>query len=256
LVIGQGIRRHADRYASHSTGRYLQITVKLADYLGRSILTRKDKPPVITRWESTHPRLAGHHRGRKTSVRMTNAQSAGILLYRWAAAKLEVFLVHPGGPFWKGKDAGTWTIPKGEIEDGEPALDAAVREFREETGFTLEETGPPLKKAGVPLDQPSLPPGKTAVAHQGRFQPLSPVRQKGGKRVFAWALSGNLDPAQIVSNTFELEWPRGSGRQQTFPEVDKGGWFTLPAARDIINPAQIALLEELEETLPPPPASK
>jgi predicted NUDIX family NTP pyrophosphohydrolase len=193
---------------------------------------------------------------------MTNAQSAGILLYRWTARTLEVFLVHPGGPFWKGKNAGTWTIPKGEIEDGEPALDAAVREFREETGVDLEETAGLSAQPGAgaqPGDtsnQPSVPPGKTGVAHEGRYQPLSPVRQKGGKRIFAWAISGNLDPALIVSNTFELEWPRRSGRQQTFPEVDKGGWFTLPAARDIINPAQIALLEELEETVPPPHASK
>ena len=154
---------------------------------------------------------------------MTSRQSAGILLYRWTTGTLEVFLVHPGGPFWKNKDAGSWTIPKGEFENEEPALDAAIREFREETGFTLK----------------------------GHFQPLSPIRQKGGKRVFAWALAGDLDPAKISSNTFELEWPRHSGRQQTFPEVDKGGWFTLTAARDIINPAQIALLEELEETAAP-----
>jgi predicted NUDIX family NTP pyrophosphohydrolase len=154
---------------------------------------------------------------------MTSRQSAGILLYRWTTGTLEVFLVHPGGPFWKNKDAGSWTIPKGEFENEEPALDAAIREFREETGFSLK----------------------------GHFQPLSPVRQKGGKRIFAWALPGDLDPAKISSNTFELEWPRHSGRQQTFPEVDKGGWFSLTAARLIINPAQIALLEELEETVAP-----
>jgi len=154
---------------------------------------------------------------------MTSKQSAGILLYRWKPGILEVFLVHPGGPFWKNKDAGCWTIPKGEFENEEPALDAAIREFREETGFTLK----------------------------GKFQPLSPIRQKGGKRVFAWALAGDLDPAKISSNTFELEWPRHSGQQLTFPEVDKGGWFSLTAARLIINPAQIALLEELEETVVP-----
>jgi predicted NUDIX family NTP pyrophosphohydrolase len=155
---------------------------------------------------------------------MTSKQSAGILLYRRVAGSLEVFLVHPGGPFWKNKDAGSWTIPKGEIENEEPALDAAIREFREETGFTLK----------------------------GHFQPLSPIRQKGGKRVFAWALAGDLDPAAITSNTFEIEWPRHSGQQQTYPEVDKGGWFSLAAARAIINPAQIALLEELEETVAQP----
>lgn len=152
---------------------------------------------------------------------MTTKQSAGILLYRRLPSILEVFLVHPGGPFWKNKDAGCWTIPKGEFANDEPALDAAVREFREETGFTLE----------------------------GPFQPLSPIRQKGGKRVYAWATAGDLDPAKIVSNTFELEWPRKSGKNQTFPEVDKGGWFSISDARGVINPAQIPLLEELEETM-------
>jgi predicted NUDIX family NTP pyrophosphohydrolase len=152
---------------------------------------------------------------------MNSKQSAGVLLYRRKTKILEVFLVHPGGPFFKNKDEGVWTIPKGEFTNEEPALDAAVREFREETGVSL----------------------------RGPFQPLSPVRQAGGKRVFAWAAPGDLDPSAIVSNTFELEWPRRSGKQQTFPEVDKGGWFTLVEARKIINPAQIAFLEELEETL-------
>jgi predicted NUDIX family NTP pyrophosphohydrolase len=152
---------------------------------------------------------------------MTTKQSAGILLYRRRSDLVEVFLVHPGGPFWKNKHAGVWTIPKGEFTSEEPALDAAVREFREETGTTIK----------------------------GPFQPLSPIRQKGGKRVFAWASSGDLDPATIVSNTFELEWPRRSGKQISFPEVDKGGWFSLPEARAIINPAQMAFLDELEETI-------
>ena len=152
---------------------------------------------------------------------MTTKQSAGILLYRRRSNLLEVFLVHPGGPFWKNKHAGVWTIPKGEFTNDEPALDAAIREFREETGTTLK----------------------------GPFQSLSPIRQKGGKRVFAWASAGDLDPATIVSNTFELEWPRRSGKQISFPEIDKGGWFSLAEARAIINPAQIALLEELEETI-------
>jgi predicted NUDIX family NTP pyrophosphohydrolase len=152
---------------------------------------------------------------------MTTKQSAGILLYRSTAghpaASLEVFLVHPGGPFWKNKEAGSWTIPKGEFDNEEPALDAAIREFREETGVSLK----------------------------GHFKPLSPIRQKGGKRVYAWAIAGDLDPAAIVSNSFEMEWPRGSGRQQTFPEIDRGGWYSLADARRIINPAQIALLDEL-----------
>jgi predicted NUDIX family NTP pyrophosphohydrolase len=159
---------------------------------------------------------------------MTTKQSAGILLYRQnpnphtPPHQLEVFLVHPGGPFWKNKDAGSWTIPKGEFNSDEPALDAAIREFREETGTTLT----------------------------GHFQALSPIRQKGGKRVYAWTIAGDLDPATLVSNTFEIEWPRHSGRMQTFPEVDKGGWFPLDEARRIIIPAQIPFLDELEEIQP------
>lgn len=162
---------------------------------------------------------------------MTNRQSAGILLYRWASppsaeapakAVPEVFLIRPGGPYWqKKKEEGSWSIPKGEFTSDEPALDAAIREFREETGVQLK----------------------------GYFQALSPIRQKAGKRVYAWAIEGNLDPATIVSNTFELEWPPRSGRMQAFPEVDKGGWFSLADARRIINPAQTAFLDELEETL-------
>ena len=143
---------------------------------------------------------------------MTSKQSAGILLYRRSPDLLEVFLVHPGGPFWKNRDAGVWTIPKGEFTSEEPALDAAIREFREETGHTI----------------------------RGPFQALSPIRQKGGKRVYAWASPGDLDPATIVSNTFELEWPRHSGKSQTYPEVDRGAWFSLPDARRYINPALAA----------------
>ncbi|MBS1601902.1 MAG: NUDIX domain-containing protein [Bacteroidetes bacterium] len=152
---------------------------------------------------------------------MTSKQSAGILLYRRKTHSLEVFLVHPGGPFWKNKDAGSWTIPKGEFTNDEPALDAAVREFREETGFLLK----------------------------GPFQPLSPIRQKGGKRVYAWASAGDVDASAIVSNTVEIEWPRRSGKYQSFPEVDKAAWFSITRAREYINPAQIAFLEELEETV-------
>ncbi|HET6253351.1 MAG TPA: NUDIX domain-containing protein [Puia sp.] len=151
---------------------------------------------------------------------MVTRQSAGILLYR-STPTLEVFLVHPGGPFWKNKHTGAWTIPKGEFTSEEPALDAAIREFREETGVHLK----------------------------GHFQPLTAIRQRSGKRVYAWAIAGDLDPAKLVSNTFDLEWPRGSGRLVAFPEVDKGGWYTLEAARAIINPAQIAFLDELGELL-------
>jgi len=147
----------------------------------------------------------------------TKKQSAGILLYRIADKRLEVFLVHPGGPYWKNKDAGSWTIPKGEFTADEQALQAAIREFREETGST-------------PV---------------GPFLSLSPVQQKSGKRVHAWAALGDLDPAKMTSNPVEIEWPPRSGKRLSFPEVDKGGWFGIPDAIRLINPAQAALLEEL-----------
>lgn len=144
-------------------------------------------------------------------------RSAGILLYRGHGRELEVLLVHPGGPLWARKDAGAWTIPKGEFGDDEEPLDAACREFAEETGQQL--TGP--------------------------FQPLTPVRQRGGKVVHAWACRGEFDPASLRSNTFEIEWPPRSGRRASFPEVDRAEFFTIAAARAKINPAQVALLDEL-----------
>jgi predicted NUDIX family NTP pyrophosphohydrolase len=152
---------------------------------------------------------------------MTSKQSAGILLYRTKTGALEVFLAHPGGPFWKNRNAGSWTIPKGEFGNDEPALDAAIREFKEETGFTPK----------------------------GPFTALSPIRQKGGKRVFAWTSPGDLVPAAIVSNTFKMEWPRKSGKMNAFPEIDKAGWFTLDDARKMIIPAQTDFLDELEATI-------
>ena len=124
-------------------------------------------------------------------------QSAGILLYRFRREILEVFLVHPGGPFWKHKDLGSWSIPKGEHTDEEEPLKAALREFKEETGF-----------------EPN-----------GDFKALQPVRLKSGKKVSAWAVAGDCDPEMIQSNTFEMEWPPKSGKLQHFPEVDRGGWF-------------------------------
>ena len=147
---------------------------------------------------------------------MITRQSAGILLYRLSPYP-QVFLVHPGGPYWRNKSTGSWTIPKGEFTADESALDAAIREFHEETGARPE----------------------------GHFHPLSPIRQKGGKLVYAWAIEGNIDPDLLVSNTFELEWPRGSGRMQTFPEVDKGAWYSIEMARLVINTAQASFLDEL-----------
>jgi predicted NUDIX family NTP pyrophosphohydrolase len=148
---------------------------------------------------------------------MAKKQSAGILLYRLKATGLEVFLVHPGGPFWKKKDAASWTIPKGEFTDEEEALQAAIREFNEETSFTPN----------------------------GPFLPLDSIRQKAGKIVYAWAAAGDLVPALMKSNTVSLEWPPRSGKKIRFAEVDKGEWFNLAAARQKINPAQEPFLDRL-----------
>ncbi|HSQ44829.1 MAG TPA: NUDIX domain-containing protein [Ginsengibacter sp.] len=150
---------------------------------------------------------------------MTKKQSAGLLLYRTWKNLLEVFLVHPGGPFWKNKDDGAWSIPKGEFEDSEEPLKAAIREFLEETG----------KKVS------------------GKFLKLHTVQQKSGKNIFAWALEKNIDPAEIISNSFTIEWPPHSGKFQSFPEVDKCGWFLINEAKKKINTAQVSLLTELEQ---------
>lgn len=147
--------------------------------------------------------------------------SAGLVLYRRAAGGLEVFLAHPGGPFWRGRDAGAWTIPKGLLDQGEAPLDAARREFQEETG---------------------LAPG-------GPFLPLGSVRQKAGKTVHAWACEGDADPARVSSNQTRTEWPRGSGRWITYPEVDRCAWFPLAEARDRLNPAQVEFIGRLEAAL-------
>ena len=145
--------------------------------------------------------------------------SAGLLLYRRAPAGLQVLLVHPGGPFWQGKDLGAWSIPKGEIGADEDPLAAARREFHEETGF--EAAGPAV--------------------------PLGRLRQPGGKLVHAWALEGDADPGELTSNTFSMEWPRGSGRLQAYPEVDRAEWFGLAEARRRILPGQARFLDALEE---------
>jgi predicted NUDIX family NTP pyrophosphohydrolase len=148
-------------------------------------------------------------------------RSAGILLFRKSDRGLEVLLGHPGGPFWTRKDAGAWSIPKGEVAGSEELLDAAKREFTEETGYMVD----------------------------GPFIPLQPVRQSGGKFVHAWAVEGELDPDQITSSTFELEWPPGSGRVRVFPEIDRVEWFDMDTARTKVNPAQSGFLDELESIL-------
>jgi predicted NUDIX family NTP pyrophosphohydrolase len=153
---------------------------------------------------------------------MAPAISAGLLLYRLREGTPEVLLVHPGGPYWARRDDGAWSIPKGELDEGEEPLAAAFREFTEEVG-----AAPP---DGDPL-------------------PLGEVRLKSRKRVLAWALEGDFDPARLVSNRFELEWPPRTGRMQSFPEVDRAGWFDLEAARRKLLPGQLGLLEALAQSL-------
>ncbi len=146
------------------------------------------------------------------------SRSAGILLHRLRDGALQVLLVHPGGPFWSRRDAGVWSIPKGEYGADDEPLAAARREFEEELG-----TPPP----------------------DGPVEDLGEVRQRGGKRVRALALEGDLDASNITSNTFELAWPPRSGRTIEVPEVDRADWFTLDTAREKINPAQVELLDRL-----------
>ena len=149
-------------------------------------------------------------------------RSAGIVLYRRGPHGLEFLLVHPGGPYWRGKDAGAWSIPKGEYDEGEDPLAAALRELEEELG----------------LSPPQIDPS-----------PLTPLRQQGGKEVIAWGLAGEIEPETVRSNTFTIEWPPKSGRMQSFPEIDQAAWLGLEEARSRINAAQVPLLEELARKL-------
>jgi predicted NUDIX family NTP pyrophosphohydrolase len=148
-------------------------------------------------------------------------KSAGIILYRFNNNVLQVFLVHPGGPFWIKKDTGAWSVPKGEFEENENPLDAAKREMEEETGIKAD----------------------------GNFIELTPVKQKSGKMVYAWAILKDADPALISSNTFEMEWPPKSGKKKSFPEVDKASWFDVQEAKIKIIEGQRPLLDELVSKL-------
>jgi predicted NUDIX family NTP pyrophosphohydrolase len=150
--------------------------------------------------------------------------SAGILLWRRRADRVEVLLAHQGGPFWIKKDLGHWTIPKGEVEPGEELVDVARREFQEETGHTV---------------------GDVALVDLGQ------IRQKSGKTVFAWGANGDLDPSTAVSNTYDMEWPPRSGRIQSFPEIDRVEWFDLGEARRKLKAAQVPFLDRLEPTITP-----
>lgn len=148
-------------------------------------------------------------------------RSAGLLMYRRKSGDVEVFLVHPGGPFWTGKDLGAWSIPKGQYDEDEQPLEAARREFQEETGFVAS----------------------------GNFLELGSIKQKSGKVVSAWAFEGDCDPGDLVSNRFQLEWPPHSGRLIEIPEVDRAGWFSICAAQESILKSQQPFLHRLAESL-------
>ena len=152
---------------------------------------------------------------------MPRKSSAGIVLYRIRSGVLEVFLVHPGGPFWAKKDEGAWSIPKGEIEEGADRLESARREFHEETGSRVN----------------------------GTFIELAPLKQRSGKIVYAWAVEGDIDTVAIRSNLFSMEWPPRSGTQHEFPEVDKAGWFAVEQALAKLLPGQRGFLAELKAKL-------
>jgi len=146
-------------------------------------------------------------------------KSAGIILYRYQASILQVLLVHPGGPFWANKDVGVWSIPKGEFDETESPFDAALREVKEETGLLLD----------------------------GNFTALQPVKQKSGKLVYAWALQKDIDATQIKSNSFQMEWPPKSGKQQSFPEVNAAAWFSIEEAAEKILSGQLPLQQQLQQ---------
>ena len=148
-------------------------------------------------------------------------KSAGILIYKKLKDELQVLLVHPGGPFWKNKDAGAWSIPKGEFNDDEEPLAAAKREFEEETGLAIS----------------------------GKFLPLTPVKKKSGKMIYAWAVENDIELSSVKSNLFEMEWPPRSGKTQSFPEIDKASWFTVNEAKEKIVPGQFSFIQELLQLL-------
>ncbi len=149
---------------------------------------------------------------------MAGKKSAGLIMFRYSDGKLEVLLVHPGGPFWAKKDEGAWSIPKGEYEEHESPFEVARREFTEETGFAAEAD---------------------------TYIPLDPLRQPSRKLISAWAFQGDCDPVAITSNTFTMEWPPRSGKQCEFPEVDRGGWFAIEEAMKKITKGQLGFLEQL-----------
>ena len=152
---------------------------------------------------------------------MIKKQSAGLIVYKKVRKTLEIFLIHPGGPFFKNKDDGVWSIPKGEFTNDEEPLKAAIREFTEETGISIH----------------------------GDFIEMQPVVIKSGKKIFAWAIEKDIDANKIVSNYFEIQWPPKSGKMQRFPEADKAQWFPFSIAKEKIHVGQVPLLIELENKI-------
>lgn len=155
------------------------------------------------------------------NIKTVAKTTAGVLLYRFTNGPLEVFLVHPGGPFWARKDLGAWSVPKGELNENEDALEGAKREFQEETSISIA----------------------------GDFITLRPVKGSNSKTIRIFAIEQDVDPAQVKSNLFSMEWPVKSGKFKEFPEVDKGGWFTIDEALEKINKSQVPILEELNTIL-------
>jgi predicted NUDIX family NTP pyrophosphohydrolase len=176
-------------------------------------------PKFRHQWGYFRAEIASRRSGHNALV--SRKESAGLLMFRRSPGGIEVLLAHPGGPFWKDRDAGAWTLPKGGIHAGEEAVDSAIREFREETGLTA----------------------------RGPFLPLGSVTQRGGKTVHAWAFEGDCDPSQLTSVTCTTEWPPRSGKRIEVPEIDRCEFFSLAAARRVINVAQVELLDRLEQAV-------
>lgn len=200
--------------------RWIQAILR-SGWLSPRWSQRRDVGPLDDRARIRTPSHRTHCLRNSRGTTLPPKRSAGLLLFRRRHFGVEVLLAHPGGPYWINQDDGAWTIPKGEVEDGEDPEDAAKREFEEETGFPIT----------------------------GALLPLLAIRQRGGKIVHAWAVEQDVNPDELKSNTFTIEFPPRSGLQRTFPEIDRASWFTLAQARVKILPSQADLLNQLERLL-------
>jgi len=221
--------RNTSRYQSPINGAF-ETNVSFIPSRKRLGYRKVTSEPGDSNWLATESKLLNSQSANVWIILRVDMpkKSAGLLLFRRNSdAQLEVLLVHPGGPFWRNKDEGGWTVPKGEFADDEDALAAARREFKEETGS----------------DSPV-----------GDYVPLQPIKQAGGKIVHAWAIEADFDPAGLQSNTFLTEWPPRSGRMQEFPEVDRAEWFTEDAAKRKILSGQLPLIDQLIAMVRTPPA--